>query len=61
MAEQGPEAIMPLSHIRMMGPQAQRHLLKGIGVHLGIGKRHSMRPTLGMQIGGQFGRSQENQ
>ncbi len=63
MAEQGPEAIMPLSHIRMMGPQAQRHLLKGIGVHLGIGKRHSMRPTLGMQVGGkgQFGRSQENQ
>lgn len=55
-----PEAIIPLSHIRMMGPQAQRHLLKGIGAHLGIGGRRVAR-TLGSEIGGRSGRYQESQ
>lgn len=53
-----PELIAPLSHIRMMGPQAQKHLLKGIGSHLGIGKRR--RSSLGEEIGGKA-RHQENQ
>jgi hypothetical protein len=46
-----PELILPLSHIRMMGPQAQKHLLKGIGSHLGIGKPRR-NTTLGHELGG---------
>jgi hypothetical protein len=45
-----PEVIIPLSHIRMMGPQAQKHLLRGIGSHLGIGKPR--KSTLGEELGG---------
>ncbi len=55
-----PEVIVPLSHIRMMGPQGQRHLLRGIGSHLGVGGRHVAR-TLGSEIGGRSGRYQESQ
>lgn len=44
-----PEAIIPLSHIRAMGPQAQRHLLRGIGSHLGIG-RERRRTGIGAAI-----------
>jgi hypothetical protein len=46
-----PELILPLSHIRKMGPQAQKHLLKGIGSHLGIGKPRR-NTTLGHELGG---------
>jgi hypothetical protein len=45
-----PELIIPLSHIRKMGPQARKHLFKGIGSHLGIGKPR--KSSLGEELGG---------
>lgn len=45
-----PEAIVPLSHIRAMPQPAQRHLLQGIGIHLGAGIGTKRKTTLGEEL-----------